>query len=286
MLDYKLDLMADSYYHIVTPDDTARSFSFYVTEFGRYRAGREYYTTRDGKNAALLMFTLSGKGEMEWKGQNCTLAPGSAVVINCDTRHHYRTVSEEPWDFYWVHFNIDGPEGFRKALTEHLTPVLLTDPNGMHELFGALEATRRTDGILAWAEMSQAVSGMLLTMMRSLANPENAQPLRRDEVIRLAEFIRENLEKPLCMEDFMRLTNLSRFHLIRLFRQQMGVPPYQYLHNCRINRAQQLLRTTNLTVSEVARHVGYGDPVNFIRHFKKLVGTTPSRYGTESVQLP
>ena len=66
----------------------------------------------------------------------------------------------------------------------------------------------------------------------------------------------------------------------------MGVPPYRYLHNCRANRAQQLLRATDLPVSEIGQQVGYTDPVNFIRHFRAITGTTPAKYRRESMQLP
>ena len=80
------------------------------------------------------------------------------------------------------------------------------------------------------------------------------------------------------------MANLSRYHLIRLFRQQMGVPPYRYLHQCRIQRAQELLRATDATIAEIGERVGYSDPVNFIRHFRALTGLTPAKYRKESIR--
>ena len=71
-----------------------------------------------------------------------------------------------------------------------------------------------------------------------------------------------------------------------IFRQQMGVPPYRYLQQCRVHRAQELLRTTQQPVAEIAASVGLPDPVNFIRHFRSVTGTTPAKYRKETMRLP
>ena len=285
MLEYNMDLLPESHFQIITPDENAKSFNYFVTEYGRYRVGADYFTRRDGKDAALLIFTVSGEGALEWNGQSCRLIPGSAVVINCDSYHYYRTVSAEPWDFYWVHFgsNSDGCMG---TLTEQLKPVLLTDTSGMRRYFDDLEDVGHMGGLLTWAEMSHAISGMLLEMMRSLLHAKNVHQLRRKEINQLAEYIRANYNQDLTIDNFIAVANLSKYHLIRLFRQQMGTPPYSYMHHCRINNAQQLLRTSDMSVSEIARQVGYTDSVTFIRHFKKIVGVTPTQYVANSIQLP
>jgi len=286
MLEYNMDLYSDSQFQIITPDENARSFNYYVTEYGRFRAGSRYYTRRDGKQAALLMFTISGAGELEWNSQTCRLTPGTAVVINCETYHHYRTVSDEPWDFFWVHFDSAYPDGHLNMLTQQLSPLLLTDAPAMHACFENLRNAAQLDGILSWAELSHTISEMLMLLLRTLLHERSIPHPRRSEIERLADYIRANSAEKLSMDDFMNVANLSKYHLIRLFRQQMGIPPYDYMHHCRINRAQQLLRTTDMTVLEIARQTGYSDSVSFIRHFKKIVGTTPSRYGSESIQLP
>ena len=286
MLEYNMDLYSDSQFQIITPDDNARSFNYYVTEYGRFRAGNRYYTKRDGKQAALMMFTISGAGELEWNSQTCRLTPGTAVVINCDTYHHYRTASAEPWDFFWVHFDSTYPDCYLNMLTQQLSPLLLTDAPAMHTCFENLKSAAQLDGILSWAELSHTISEMLMLMLRTLLNERSIPHQRRSEIERLADYIRANSAEKLSMDDFMNIANLSKYHLIRLFRQQMGIPPYDYMHHCRINHAQQLLRTTDMTVLEIARQTGYSDSVSFIRHFKKIVGTTPSRYSSESIQLP
>lgn len=285
MLEYNLDISPASHSHIYTLNSAARAFPFHISELGYFCAGSEYFTRRDEMQSMLLIYTVGGQGEMRWNDQSCTLLPGSAVLISCDALHEYRTTADS-WEFHWAHLNGAGLDGYREPLFDHLTPVRLADPAALDKHFSALEALDKNGGILTLAEISHLVSSALLTMLRALSETGGESSARRAEVRRLADYIRQNLEKPLGMDDFTRVTNLSKYHLIHLFHQEMGLPPYRYLHHCRANRAQQLLRATDLSVSEIGRMVGYTDTVNFIRHFRAITGTTPAKYRRESIQLP
>ena len=79
LLEYDLDLSAQSRSQVFTADEAARAFPLYMTEFGHFYANPGYYTRRDGKMAALLFYTREGQGVLNWKGQVCSLTPGTAV---------------------------------------------------------------------------------------------------------------------------------------------------------------------------------------------------------------
>lgn len=72
------------------------------------------------------------------------------------------------------------------------------------------------------------------------------------------------------------IAGLSKFHFHRLFSATFGVTPADYLTRRRIERAHDLLRATNLTVTEVCFAVGYSSLGSFSARFKELVGDTPS----------
>lgn len=285
MLEYNMDISPSSYSNIYTPDPAVKAFPFYISELGYFHAGPQYFTRRDEMQAMLLIYTVGGQGEMRWKGQSCMLSPGTAAIISCETFHEYRTAADF-WQFHWVHLGGSGLEGYRAPLLERLTCVHLTEPSALDEHFRALGNMDNNGGILTLAESSHIVSAILLSMLRSLSEPVGESAMRRAEVCKLADYIQQNLEKPLSIDDFIKVTNLSKYHLIHIFHQQMGVPPYRYLHHCRANRAQQLLRATDLPVAEIGRQVGYADQVNFTRHFRAITGTTPAKYRRESIQLP
>jgi AraC-like DNA-binding protein len=80
---------------------------------------------------------------------------------------------------------------------------------------------------------------------------------------------------------------VSKYYFIRSFNAEYGQTPAQYLTHRRIERAQDLLRATNLTVTEICMLVGYTSLGSFSAKFRSLVGETPSafqqRYGGNGV---
>lgn len=285
MLEYKLDVSEKSHAHVFNVDENARLFSLYATEIGHYHANPGYFTRRDGKMSALLLYTCSGQGVMHWKKQVCSLTAGTAVIIYCDTFQQYYTGDADEWEFFFVHFDGAGLKGYAASLLDRLTPVRLRAVGEIEEAFRRLLALRAESDLLARAEVNCLLSGMLRSMLESLYRTDSEENRSHREVQLLTKYIHDHMSENIGMAEFEKITHYSKYYLIHLFRQQMGVPPYRYLHQCRIQRAQELLRSTNDSVSEIAAQVGYMDSVSFIRHFQSIVGATPAQYRKESIRL-
>jgi AraC-like DNA-binding protein len=88
---------------------------------------------------------------------------------------------------------------------------------------------------------------------------------------------REYAEK-LDLERLAGRAGLSKYHFVRCFAAAYGTTPTQYLSRRRIERAQDLLRSGNLTVTEVCHLVGYDSLGSFSSRFSELVGLSPSAY--------
>lgn len=71
---------------------------------------------------------------------------------------------------------------------------------------------------------------------------------------------------------------ISKYHFLRLFRSTYGVTPAEYVSRRRIERAQDLLRATNLTVTEVCHAVGFSSLGSFSSRFRAVVGESPSSF--------
>ncbi len=235
--------------------------------------------------SALLLYTCSGQGVMHWKKQVCSLTAGTAVIIYCDTFQQYYTGDADEWEFFFVHFDGAGLKGYAASLLDRLTPVRLRAVGEMEEAFRRLLAFRAESDLLARAEVNCLLSGMLRSMLESLYRTDSEENRGYREVQVLTKYIHDHMSENIGMAEFEKITHYSKYYLIHLFRQQMGVPPYRYLHQCRIQRAQELLRSTNDSVSEIAAQVGYMDSVSFIRHFQSIVGATPAKYRKESIRL-
>lgn len=76
----------------------------------------------------------------------------------------------------------------------------------------------------------------------------------------------------------------SRFHFVRLFKETYGETPGQYLTRRRVERAQDMLRTANLTILEICYAVGFESLGSFCNRFKQITGTTPAAYRREALR--
>lgn len=84
--------------------------------------------------------------------------------------------------------------------------------------------------------------------------------------------------QPWDVQSLADVAGVSKFHFLRSFSAEYGLTPAAYLCHRRIERAQDLLRATNLTVTEICHLVGFSSLGSFSARFRELVGTTPSEY--------
>ncbi len=286
MLEYHLDPMPGSYQYVPTLNDSAYSFPFCCIETGEFIMGDQYYTKREGSDNLLLILTTEGCGRMTYKDHTCVLDKGSAVLIDCNNYQEYATLPDHFWHFFYIHFTTYASNGYCSLLTSALTPVKPRSFVHIRESMEKLHRESHTVGVLSYAAQSNLISDILTEMVYSLSkDEEHASALSGGEIVRLAEYIRENCTRQLHLEDFAQFSSMSKYHLVREFNKQIGVPPYKYLHLCRINRSQNLLRTTTLPITEIAYEVGYKDPVVFNRHFKAFNNLSPSEYRRDSIIL-
>ena len=91
-------------------------------------------------------------------------------------------------------------------------------------------------------------------------------------------FVAENYAADLSVADLARRANLSESQFARIFRRQTETSPAQYIVQTRINAARTLLETTDKLLTDIAAETGFYDHAHFVKTFKRIVGTTPSRY--------
>lgn len=95
---------------------------------------------------------------------------------------------------------------------------------------------------------------------------------------RLENFIQAHLHEEIDLDALASVANVSRFHFARAFRASKGSSAMAYLEQRRIERAQDLIRSGEATLAQVASLVGYGDPSYFTRRFRLRTGLTPSAW--------
>ena len=105
--------------------------------------------------------------------------------------------------------------------------------------------------------------------------------------VRLARLLLDqSYDTPITIDDLSREAALSPYHLIRTFRRAYKQTPHQYLVRQRIARAKELLRNSDLSITEICVAVGYESMGSFSTLFRKVAGVSPSAYRSSSRPTP
>lgn len=95
---------------------------------------------------------------------------------------------------------------------------------------------------------------------------------------RVQLFVEANLERTLHLADLAERAGLSEFHFARAFKTSMGITPRAFLENRRIDKAQRLLRESDLPLAQIVIETGLGSQSRFTTTFRRATGFTPAAY--------
>lgn len=99
-----------------------------------------------------------------------------------------------------------------------------------------------------------------------------------EQITQVQIWLQDNYAKPVKMEQLAEKFGMSSRNLHRRFRSALNITPLAYLQEIRINHAKDLLKTSNLSIAEIADKIGYQDSSFFSRLFKQHLATTPMAY--------
>ncbi len=97
-------------------------------------------------------------------------------------------------------------------------------------------------------------------------------------ISQIIDEIQTNLKTQITVEEMAHQADLSRDHFTKLFKKTIGKTPIQYVRDIRLDKAKEILETTNKRVKTIMCEVGIKDQTHFVRDFKAKYGSTPSEY--------
>ncbi|MHA6533881.1 iron-siderophore ABC transporter substrate-binding protein [Paenibacillus sp. BAC0078] len=114
------------------------------------------------------------------------------------------------------------------------------------------------------------------------ANAGGALLVRNDLVSRAIQYMQANYARSITLEELAARLGCSSRHFSRIFKNETGKSPIDYIIHLRITKSKELLVTTDATLQEIAESIGQPDSYYFSKMFKKHVGTSPLRYRNEN----
>lgn len=127
--------------------------------------------------------------------------------------------------------------------------------------------------------MRLALDLLVVEATRLLDRSPGAPLIQRSRAVsRAKELIDQQPQRPWGLQDLARLTSTSAGHLAESFTRDVGVPPHRYLLQVRIERIKELLKTTDIPITQLALEFGFSSSQHFSITFKKLAGTTAQKF--------
>ncbi|MBR6790493.1 MAG: helix-turn-helix transcriptional regulator [Oscillospiraceae bacterium] len=236
----------------------------------------------DGRKDHYLFYIVDGWVDIEIGGRMTRVGPHNFVFYPPWTHQQIWYPAVPELSIYYVHFTgaaadeamrqFTGPEALIRPVRDHTMAELL-----FRQLRQSVLAARLACGRLPVTDLK--ANGLLLQLIALMTQQDSERPRpEHDAIMSAMLYISEHFRENIALEQCAANAHLSLGRFSHLFRELMGVPPHQFILSRRIDEAKELLRYSSMTVSEIAKSVGFDDPSYFSRVFRRHTGHPPTDY--------
>ncbi|WP_246096110.1 AraC family transcriptional regulator [Paenibacillus sinopodophylli] len=229
-----------------------------------------------------ILFIHEGQGSYLINGVNYYLKKGQGFMVFPNTICHMKADEDEPWVYSWIAFqgkSVDSLLAQVKLSKEH--PHFTYAPanwfDSWLELFAHAEALEKNSEFILHSLLFRLLP-QWIDMLMEPDQPFNL-PKAKDEYVRKAvEYIKANYYTKISITELAKRIGIDRIYFSSLFKEVEQLSPQMYLLHYRMDKACDLMRNHQLSVSDISHSVGYADPLLFSKMFKKVKGESPTHY--------
>ncbi len=260
--------------------DNYKPFSPYLYSVWNVRRNNTYLaepSRHENENLFCFIRTVSGSGVITTTKGKFTLPPDSLILINELSIVKY-SPTDGVWEYNWYNFIITDPVPFFEECKIYHVPKSYEETRLLAEMTEAMK-TYDEFGI-------RLTTSMFVELVYRWANDcrrkINSEMPHYDEIVRTIAYINGNLKSDLSVDELAANCYLSARRFRSVFHSFTGLSPKQYVCRQKLKNAALLLRTSHLTINQIALDLNYSSPYHLSRDFKNFYGVSPAKFREEN----
>lgn len=253
------------------------SYRFVIEHYGCEQCNPNHNFGFGVKTSYLIVFILEGTGIFEIDKRVHKLSRNDVFLVPPHKIHKYKSDKENPWKYAWISFSVDNFEDEFKQIhnDEHLRKVKNVSMIEKH--VSRIKRNENFEKSEYKCTREDALVKLFLTEM--LSEDHNiVLPQKIINADKIKDYIENNYFSELLVDEIADRFNYNRSYMCRLFKSVHGKSPKEFIIDYKIQIACKLLLESDLSVDNVSNSVGYKDPFNFSKMFKKRIGLPPQEY--------
>ncbi len=257
------------------------------TDAGYYPKARGHICVREkGCPEVIFIYCAEGNGWCEIAGRKHEVNKNELLVVPVSLPHVYGAGKKTPWTIHWFHaVGLNVPVYLeRLGVTKEKPVVPLGGDVQLFSLFeDVLEGLEHGFTMTHLIYAAHSLTHLMGLILRHKDEFGYGHTSVRERISKSIDFMKGHLQEPLNVATLAALVNLSRSYYTTAFQRVTGYAPLRYLNHLRMQRAVQLLNTTEFSIKQISEQLGFSDQFYFSRAFSKVHNHSPSehrrRYG-------
>jgi AraC-like DNA-binding protein len=220
------------------------------------------------------------------QGTKYITLPGGVILLNPGAVHTGEPASEQGFEYRALYPTTAHMETAIFELTGQHQPlpffmdVRVDHRWAMNSVLALHKALVQGADVLECEARFTWTLAQLIKQYADIRADEQRLGKEQKAIRRARHYIDENFAQGISLGQLAEHVSLSPYYLLRVFRAEIGMPPYTYLESVRIRQAQRFIEAGQ-PLAEVAFAVGFSSQSHFTRHFKQIIGVTPGQYAQQ-----
>ena len=227
-----------------------------------------------------IFFVLNGKGKFLFHREIRPIETGDLIIIPPYLEHTEQSIPGTPLQYYVL--GIDGI-AFQEEDQAPSPQIFCNFDNVamIQDLFAQIYYEVKSENYGAELICQYLLEILILRILRTSRQlmPVSINTVRMTkECAQIKEYLDTNYAEHITLDTLTGLTHMNKYYMAHSFTKYTGLSPIQYLNQRRLEAACQLLRDTDLSISDIAGSTGFSSQSYFTQTFRKFYGITPIKY--------